>query len=207
MAEFILNYLPLIDEHNRQRQNILALEKSWPTKCCWFRLLTTVVGMSVVDEFYYYKYKDKNTYDFGVGEFSNRIAKGIRKRDRREDHNADPNDKCLTPIVDEDGFHYRDATEGERRRGKTHVALHDSCWICKKYATGCKGTDRYNQTVWCCKDCGTPICRVDRRSPTSGRNMTCVDEHVCGSDPAARCEGAGHKKSGHYPTKRRKVGL
>ena len=39
----------LIDEHNKARQNILALELKWPTKCCWFRLITTFIGMAVVD--------------------------------------------------------------------------------------------------------------------------------------------------------------
>jgi hypothetical protein len=36
-----------VRESNKQRQKILALEKKWPTKDCWFRLLTTLVGMCV----------------------------------------------------------------------------------------------------------------------------------------------------------------
>ena len=49
IAHFIYNFLPLIDEHNKQRQSILRLEKKWPTKNCWFRIVTTIVGMAVVD--------------------------------------------------------------------------------------------------------------------------------------------------------------
>ena len=49
LADMLYNFLLLIDEHNKQRQNILNLEKSSPTRNVWFRLLTTVVEMSVVD--------------------------------------------------------------------------------------------------------------------------------------------------------------
>ena len=49
VAHFLYEYLPLIDEHNKQRQNILNLERCWFTKDPWFRLLTTITGMCVVD--------------------------------------------------------------------------------------------------------------------------------------------------------------
>ena len=49
IAHLLFDYLPLIDEHNKQRQKILGLETKWPTRNCWFRLLTTLVGMCVVD--------------------------------------------------------------------------------------------------------------------------------------------------------------
>jgi hypothetical protein len=49
VAHFLYEYLPLIDEHNKQRQNILNLERCWLTKDPWFCLLTTIVGMYVVD--------------------------------------------------------------------------------------------------------------------------------------------------------------
>ena len=49
LAHFLYEYLPLIDEHNKQRQSILGLERRWLTKCPWFRLLCTVLGMCTVD--------------------------------------------------------------------------------------------------------------------------------------------------------------
>ena len=49
VSNFLYEYLPLISEHNKQQQNLLNLEKNCTTKDCWFRLLTTIVGMSVVD--------------------------------------------------------------------------------------------------------------------------------------------------------------
>ena len=153
---------------------------------------------------YYYKYKDNGTYDIGIGEFANRIAKGLKKRERRCDHEGGLCDEYLVPITDDDGLHYREATDAEARTGKQKVPLDDSCWICKKYATSSNGPNRYHRTVFCCKECRTPICRVDRRNGDD-RVMTCIDEHIKGSDPSALCH-PGIKKCGHYPsTKKRKL--
>ena len=49
VAHVLYEFLPLIDEHNKSRQNVLALERQWLTKNCWFRLLATFIGMSLVD--------------------------------------------------------------------------------------------------------------------------------------------------------------
>jgi hypothetical protein len=49
IAHFTFEYLPLIDEHNKQRQAVLGLERKWPTQCCWTRLIVTLIGMRGVD--------------------------------------------------------------------------------------------------------------------------------------------------------------
>ncbi len=49
IAHFYFELCPLIDNHNKDRQSILRLEDCWPTKNPWFRLVTTMIGMSVVD--------------------------------------------------------------------------------------------------------------------------------------------------------------
>ena len=49
IAHFYFELCPLIDNHNKDRQGILGLEDCWPTKNPWFRLVTTLIGMSVVD--------------------------------------------------------------------------------------------------------------------------------------------------------------
>ena len=49
VAHMLYEFLPLIDEHNKAWQNALALKKHWLTKNCWTRILTTFLGMSVVD--------------------------------------------------------------------------------------------------------------------------------------------------------------
>jgi hypothetical protein len=49
ISHFLYEYLPLIDEHNKQRQSVLGLEWKWPTQCCWTRLIVTLTGICVVD--------------------------------------------------------------------------------------------------------------------------------------------------------------
>lgn len=49
VAHFLYELLPLIDNHNKDRQSLLALEDCWPTKSAWFRLVTTLVGMTVTN--------------------------------------------------------------------------------------------------------------------------------------------------------------
>jgi len=39
----------VVDKHNQQRQFELQLEKCWLTQNCWFRLITTFIGITVVD--------------------------------------------------------------------------------------------------------------------------------------------------------------
>jgi len=63
IKEWFYDFLPLIDEHNKQRQSLLRLEKKWPTKNCWFRLLVTLVGMSIVDCHRIYLNHDKQKYE------------------------------------------------------------------------------------------------------------------------------------------------
>ena len=86
ILHLLYEYLPLIDEHNKQRQSILNTERKWCTKDCWFRLLTTMTGMCVVDMHRWYrnvkahrKGKDHSTsfsselegdYEIAVGKFS-----------------------------------------------------------------------------------------------------------------------------------------
>jgi hypothetical protein len=49
LAHLLYDHLPLIDEHKKQGQKILGLERRWPTRNCWFWLLTTLLGMCIVD--------------------------------------------------------------------------------------------------------------------------------------------------------------
>ena len=46
---FPCKVLPIIDEHNRMRQNVLGLERKYLAKGCWFHLLVNATGSSVVD--------------------------------------------------------------------------------------------------------------------------------------------------------------
>ena len=55
VVHFLYEFLPIIDEHNKQRQSLLGLERKWATRDCWFRLLTSMVGFSIVDMHRWYR--------------------------------------------------------------------------------------------------------------------------------------------------------
>jgi hypothetical protein len=57
LADFLYQVLPVIDEHNKQRQYELAIDRKWPTQCCWFKLRTGLLGMSAVNMQRIYKYR------------------------------------------------------------------------------------------------------------------------------------------------------
>jgi hypothetical protein len=85
LAHLIYDYLPLIDEHNKQHQKILGLERKWPTHNCWFRLLTTLMGMCVMDMHRIYRnIKNVPFADIDILEFSDMICKGLVKRTIRQ---------------------------------------------------------------------------------------------------------------------------
>ena len=75
IAEFLYDYLPPVDEHNKQRQSILNLDNFCPTKCCWFRLCSTIIGMAVTDLYRLYWCHNFEKYeDMGVVSFSDKIC-------------------------------------------------------------------------------------------------------------------------------------
>ena len=57
---FSYEFLPLLDGHNKKRQNTLALERKWSNRDCWFRLLTYVVGLGIVDMHAWYRHIESN---------------------------------------------------------------------------------------------------------------------------------------------------
>jgi hypothetical protein len=76
LAHLLYDYLPLIDEHNKQQQKILGLERKWPTRNCWFCLLTTLMGMCIVDMHMLYWNKLNEKYsDVDMLKFSDLICK------------------------------------------------------------------------------------------------------------------------------------
>ena len=50
-----------IDRHNHIRQSALSLEKHWVTQCPWFRIATTIIGMTVTDASLLSKLQSSNT--------------------------------------------------------------------------------------------------------------------------------------------------
>ncbi len=84
LAHLIYDYLPLIDEHKKQRQKILGLEMRWPTRNCWFQLLTTLIGMSLFDIHRLYHNANNAAYsEEDILEFSDYVCKKLLKRNFR----------------------------------------------------------------------------------------------------------------------------
>ena len=85
IAHLLFDYLPLIDEHNKQQQKILGLEMKWPMRNCWFRLLTTLVGMCMVDLHQLYCNLQPQQYrDMDIIQFSDLLCKKLSTRSNRQ---------------------------------------------------------------------------------------------------------------------------
>ena len=65
----------VIDSHNQLRQNELALEQFILTNNCWFRLFTTLVGMTITDAYRAHKHHmKKTTRNFPIVSFADRLG-------------------------------------------------------------------------------------------------------------------------------------
>ena len=57
LVHVLFHVLPLLDEFNKERQHTLGLEKSWLTRNCWRRYITSLVGECVTDMVRWDRYK------------------------------------------------------------------------------------------------------------------------------------------------------
>jgi hypothetical protein len=200
MAEFILQLLPIIDEDNNARQHRLALERTWPTKNPWFRLLTTIVGQCVVDQLSIYLIKNPGKYkEWTVNMMADHVAAGLTVRHRPSDSDADDAKKYLKRIADKEGHEKRAAYPSEEAQGKTGGVIQRDCFHCK-------GAGKYVKTSHQCRNCGTPVCKMDRsiNDEDGLYPSSCLHEHLRSPHPDVRCNGK--PKGTHYPPdKKRKA--
>ena len=166
LAEFIYEYLPLIDEHNKQRQNILNLEGSWPTKNCWLRLVLTTLGMSITDMYGLYRYKDFEYYeDMGVVSFADKICGGLEERQRSilplPIRNYQQESCQLVRITNHDGSKTKNVNRRSKRLkrgGDVGPAVQRTCWICRYHNRSDENRlKKYQYTTHMCKWCKTPL--------------------------------------------------
>jgi hypothetical protein len=204
IVHMLYEYLPLIDEHNKQRQSLLQLERRWLTKDPWFRLVTTIIGMSVVDFHRYYRHHTIKLQGRCIDEIDNiRITKFTdlmcgnlllwkytnRGRKRIDDGGSDTLDR----IRDDHGNTTRPLTQKQIQAGKTvGTSISYTCYICRRYLNE-KGCATICQTSFWCKNCHMPLCHVDRRQSMK-RTETCIEEHLQSSDVDFGCTGPHPKK-------------
>ena len=217
LVHFLFENLPLLDEHNKQRQSLLALERSWPTRSCWFRLLTTLLGMTVVDLFRIWsqdKRMKQNSYrrpirstrneddedqmmEIEIKGFSDLLCAGLRLRERRSSPmNAGRDvDKALERITDKNGFMTREPTRVQKDRGRTvGASIQRNCLVCRKYLLP-SGETNYQQTQFQCVTCKAPICKKDRSNSNIGRHLSCLKEHIRSEERAIGCFAEGDDDS------------
>ena len=178
----LFHFLPLVDEANKERQNALALEKKILTKNCWTRLITTLLGQSVLDLMRWDRYmRCQNpigytlaSKDFGITGMADLIARSLEDdvdQARRRNH------RTLAEMLEEDGPLVRIRGEDNSiHHPSSHIARTKRCFICRRYKK------QAPNTVWECARCGMPLCFLDRN-----RNETCLKEHQCSSDPHLGC--------------------
>jgi hypothetical protein len=198
LAHLLYDYLPLIDEHNKQRQKILGLERKWPTRNCWFRLLTTLLGMCVVDMHRLYRnLRNEEFQQVDILEFSDMLCKKLTMRSSRQTERlaslrgqkAD-DASILERITDRDGNNRFTVTDKQLSRGRNvGKSIHQNCYVCRKYLTP-EGDTEYNQTTFRCSDCKMPLCKKDRSDPDTGRNQSCMVEHITTKCKVVGCFGS-----------------
>ena len=148
VAHFLYEYLPLIDEHNKQRQSLLGLERRCQTKDPWFRLLCTLMGMSIVGMHCCYRHeaitwrgKAPNVVNnMRIQKFTDLICGSLRKWSYKLSqceaaqssvHGETRNPPNLVRITGTDGSITKEPTEKNAKRGKTIGNPHcRMCIIC-----------------------------------------------------------------------------
>jgi hypothetical protein len=141
IVNFIYRFLPVLDNHNKSRQHLLKLEKKWPTRDCWFRLFTTLVGLSVVDLYRLYRCHNEKEWDkYTVLQFSDMICNGLLPRNRirlpAALMNAAEGSKNLWRIRDQKtGDITKQLTNKQKLEGKSYragvgTAVQHTCWVC-----------------------------------------------------------------------------
>ena len=195
VAHFLYEFLPLIDEHNKARQNLLALEMKWPTKCCWFRLMTTFIGMAVVDVQRWDRNKRKQLpaipslpdedgdYEEvdnlgAVHVYADLIAKKLRDKmwayrvgsqpTARQSVYSHPSE--MHPLV---------------RYKKNGTIINDNGKPRQRYCYTCRLYGDNANTQWACRECNMPLCNMPRR----GVEWDCYTHHKTTNDIHDGCGG------------------
>ena len=170
-----------MDLHNQARQFDLGLEKKWVTHNGYFRLYTTLLGMTVTDTWKQLKKKQEG-YN-SITNFSDILAKEMleyaKSFEDHEEHTVDTVSETRT--CDDISSLSQDKV----------IGTHTKIFLDTKHQLRCIWCSRVNLLQWKttlkCKECGKGFCR-----DSSGSN--CWSNHVCfGGVPACPKRGT-HKR-------------
>ena len=176
------SYCNAIDVHNQSRQHDLALEECWVTGDPYFRLCTTMIGITVTDSWKLMKYHSKKWNDERIVSFANRLCFNILFE---TDKNIQPLDELMITesmatakssiTAPEDSPQKKDAsvpnfthTMVKLPLMKTEPKLHT-----RSGSVGSSSYTKQIRCVWCsrvegvmrktvikCKECGVGFCNV-----------------------------------------------
>ena len=209
LVHFLYEYAPLIDEHNKGRQQVLNLEKRWLTKSCWFRLTSTVLGQCVVDMHRYFRYHEirhlgsSNQKDMDLlllVKFTDLICGNLREwqyKAQRKVVNMSSNPEEVLERIVENGTMYMQPSPSQLKNGLQGNPIVQSCFVCRRYMME-SGKNRQQKTSFRCKHCHTPLCRLNRIGENGGREHSCVEEHCTGDNDFFLC-GKSHRKGSAVP--------
>jgi hypothetical protein len=179
----------IIVEANKQRQSVLNLENCWSPKDCCFKLLITLIVMSVVDMHQWHRHKTlaladaatrasscitnsrQSDYHLRLREFSDMICVKLDKRkwnnhaqrsSRTSVVGVERDNEPLIRLRNKDGNSSRDPTVRQIQNGRTAGnTVTSNCFLCRKYLKE-NGKTAYNTTFFCCRKCNMPLCKLDR---------------------------------------------
>jgi hypothetical protein len=211
IAHFLYQYLPLVDEHNKQRQSLLCLEKRWLTKDPWHRLLCTMFGMAVVDMHRCYRYHRikvkghavKAVNEVNIQKFTDYLCNDLEQwKYKQRLYNPEETNDMFSRVQGRNNAINRSITpstaERNRQQGNPHMV---SCFMCRKYQKE-DGSNNLRLTSNCCKACHMPLCRESRVGMDGGREETCMDEHLSTRDPFFGCNQP-HVKGSKVPARKK----
>lgn len=192
VLEVLFTYLPVIDEFNKEAQNTLNILQSWPTQCCWTRLLLAFIGYCVVDQHRACMLEEPFEYrNVGVLDFADMMSKDMKIRNRV--NHSSPSVGLRRITGGETDSPHKTLSRGLAQKGRVFGKGRErSCFMCRKYS------DHPSFTLWECGHCRTALCSVDCTG-VDGRTMSCKSEHDHSTEANLRCNG--HRKPAVFPAR------
>ena len=149
-------YSNQVDLHNQARQYDLALEKKWVTQDAYFRLYTTLIGMTVTDSWKAFKFLDKKC---SISHFADVLALDMleqgnaMKQQEMSSQNTVNSENSKTASVDVGAL-----TSCSSVSMCKEIKTHTQVFLAKKRQVRCIWCSRVRlierKTTMICKECG-----------------------------------------------------